>query len=131
MPTVYPLYVSKDKKEIFQRFVEIARREGKKVSALLLELAEDYVKKHGSGNPTFPLDKWVENNEVLAFPTLGEPAQIMYLIKLDKEMLQKIKEHAQSYADKATLLLKELEKHEGHRKYGIKDEYCTYCKFGL
>lgn len=131
MPTVYPLYISKERKEIFQQFVEIARREGKKISQLILELVEDYVKKHGSGNPAFPLDKWVEKPEVLAFPTLGEPPQIMYLIKLDKEMLQKIKEHAQSYTDKATLLLNEIERHKGHKKYGIKDEFCTYCRYGL
>lgn len=129
MARIITVSVKEKDKELWETFKKIAEREGG-VSKVIITLVEDYVKKHGSGNPSFPLDRWSEKPEFLPFPTLGEPPQTAYLVRLDKEMLQKIKEHAQSYADKASILLKELERHKDHERYGIKDEFCTYCKFG-
>lgn len=43
----------------------------------------DYVKKHGEGNPTFKIDKWVENPEMVALPTIGEPLKAETLARMD------------------------------------------------
>ena len=77
--------------ELLERFKEVARREGRPVSRLLQELMEDYLKKHGRGNPAFPLDKWVENKDFIAFPTLGEKPDPELAKKMPDEMVQTIR----------------------------------------
>lgn len=89
-PQVYKsrtIYTFSVEKELLDRFREIARREGKAVSHLLQELIEDYIKRHGDGNPCFRLDKWVEEPEMVAFPTLGEEPKPELVQNLDNDTL--------------------------------------------
>ena len=72
-----------------ERFKEVARREGRPVSRLLQELMEDYLKKHGRGNPAIPLDRWAEDKEFVAMPTLGEKPNPELLRKMDNDMLER------------------------------------------
>jgi hypothetical protein len=71
--------------EIYEKFKEIARREGKPVNRLLQELMLDYIKNHGEGNPNFKLEKWVENPRFVALPTLGEAFTFEKAVKMAKE----------------------------------------------
>jgi len=48
----------------------IAARERKKTSELIVQILEDYVKAHAEGNPAFSLDKWQENPDFQAVPTI-------------------------------------------------------------
>ena len=80
--------------ELLERFKEVARREGRPVSRLLQELMEDYVKKHGRGNPAIPLDRWVEDVEFVAMPTLGEKPNPELVRKLPDDLLQELRYHA-------------------------------------
>jgi len=77
---------------VVEQFGEIARREHKSTSELLMELVSDHVKKHGKGNPTFSLEKWQDEPEFVALPTIGEPLTLIKLSKLadsDFELLEK------------------------------------------
>ena len=49
---------------------EIADREGKSSSEVIMELITEYVKHHGSGNPAFKLDQWQEDPSFQVVPTL-------------------------------------------------------------
>ncbi len=47
-----------DKEGIMNELEVIAARERKKTSELIVEVLEQYVKAHSSGNSTFTLDNW-------------------------------------------------------------------------
>jgi hypothetical protein len=74
--------------ELLEAFKRVAVREGKPVNRLIQEFMRDYVKKHGSGNPAFPLDKWVDNPELSAHPTIGEPLTKRFAKMNDEEVYE-------------------------------------------
>jgi len=65
------IYIPEDKIPIFEELTRIAKREGRSVSSILIEFIEEYVKKHGEGNPVIALDKFISGAVVKALPTLG------------------------------------------------------------
>jgi hypothetical protein len=58
--------------DLLDKFQELARREGKAMNQVLQSLMENYVKIHGSGNPSFEITKWVEQPEFTVDPALRE-----------------------------------------------------------
>jgi hypothetical protein len=75
-----------DKLQIIQKFDAIAEKEKKKFSELLVEQIEDYVKKHGDGNPAFTLDQFQDKN-FRACPAFYRQNQdwYSYLMSLSKQ----------------------------------------------
>ena len=59
-----------DKEAVMQELEVIAARERKKTSELIVQILEEYVKAHAEGNPAFSLDKWQENPDFQAVPTI-------------------------------------------------------------
>lgn len=59
-----------DMRTILKELDIIAVREDKTRSELVCNLIKDYVKAHSEGNSTFKLDKWQEDPEFKAIPTL-------------------------------------------------------------
>jgi len=51
-----------NKLPIIEKFQDIARREGIKMSPLLIKLIEEYVNHHADGNPNFTLDQFHEKD---------------------------------------------------------------------
>ena len=47
-------------KSLHKKFKEIAAREERDMRDILNEQVQEYVKIHGSGNPSFKLDNWQE-----------------------------------------------------------------------
>jgi len=47
----------------------IAVREGRSLQDILIELSNDYIKKHGNGNPAYTLDQF-QDKEFAAYPAL-------------------------------------------------------------
>ena len=86
--------VSEEMKPIVDKFKEICQREGKSMSKMLVELIEDYVKRHANGNPAIPLDRWTEDKEFIACPTLGEPPWKYNLEDFSNEVLDMIIYHS-------------------------------------
>lgn len=130
MPFIYPLYVRKDRIEVLRNLMKIASREGRPVSQILLDLAEEYIRKHASGNPGFSLDKWLDNEGFIAFPTLGELWGADKLARLPVDMLRQLQENASYYVTQSKYLLREHEQHQTHIKFGVKVEKCPYCSVG-
>jgi hypothetical protein len=89
---LFTLYISKDKIPVFEKMKEIAKREGRPLSAIIWSLLEEYVKKHGEGNPSFRLEKWIEQPNFKAFPTLGEIPDFDKLMKEDPKYLMELKD---------------------------------------
>ena len=58
-----------DKIAVVDEFKKIASREGKAKSELLVELIEEYVKAHSSGNPSFTMDQF-QDPGFQAVPTI-------------------------------------------------------------
>jgi len=80
--------------ELADRLREHARKEGERLSQVVEKAIEDYLKDHYRGNPAFPLDKWVEDEEFVAFPTLGERPNPELVRTLPNDMLQELRYHA-------------------------------------
>lgn len=85
---VFPLYVRKEYQPILEKAKEVAKREGKPLSELIFTLLQDYIKKHGSGNPSFEITKWVEKPDFKAYPTLGETPNADKLMREDPETIK-------------------------------------------
>jgi hypothetical protein len=61
-----------DDVEIMEKMEEIAKREKRSLSFLLVESAKEYVKAHGEGNETYALDEF-SRGDLLAYPTAWLP----------------------------------------------------------
>jgi len=122
------LSIPDDKIPVFEEFKKIAQREGKSFSALLVEVVEEYVKKHAEGNPVYKLDKWVDNREFVAFPSLGEPARPSRLRKLPPDMLKELVANARTYLQVGESLTLWVEPHKYHKSLGYKEARCPYCQ---
>lgn len=59
-----------DKEGMLHELNVIAAREGKKRSEIIVQVLEEYVKAHSSGNDSFKLDNWQEDPEFQAVPTI-------------------------------------------------------------
>jgi hypothetical protein len=81
-----------DKEPILKELRVIAAREGKSTSEIIVNVLEEYVKAHSSGNNTFKLDSWQENPGFQAVPTISSPSETWfnYLSDCDKEELTDI-----------------------------------------
>ena len=64
--------------EMLREFDIIATRERKSKSELIVDLIQEYVKTHGSGNNTFKLDTWNEDPEFQAVPTISSKPETWY-----------------------------------------------------
>lgn len=64
-----------DKDNIVAELEVIAARERKSRSKLIMELIEQYVQAHSSGNDSFKLDNWQEDPEFQAVPTIFSDPQ--------------------------------------------------------
>ena len=94
MAKLYTISVPESRSELIRLIKEKAREEGKGISELILDAIEEYLKKHYRGNPAFSLDKWVEDEEFVAMPTLGEKPNPELVRKLPDDMLQELRYHA-------------------------------------
>mgnify|MGYP001596125489 CR=1 FL=1 len=83
--------IDQDAQPIYKEFRKLADRENKKINELLTEVVADYVKKHGEGNPTFQLDKWVLDPKFRGFPTLGEDPYKWDIRALSEKELKELK----------------------------------------
>lgn len=114
--------------ELWLKFREIAQREGG-ISQVLRALILDYLQKHGSGNPAFSLDKWIDNSEFMAMPTLGEGPDPRRLRKMPRQALMQLLNNAKAYASTVEPMLRQLAEHEDtHKKWGLRDKNCIYCR---
>lgn len=66
--TNFSLYLEEDQ---IKRLDEIHWRERKSVSELVRDAINEYISNHFEGNKTFSLEKWQENPEFKAMPTLN------------------------------------------------------------
>ena len=61
--------------ELYKQFQEICRREGVSIADKLNGFMEDYIKVHGSGNPQFNLEPFIENPKFRADPAFRADKQ--------------------------------------------------------
>jgi metal-responsive CopG/Arc/MetJ family transcriptional regulator len=81
-----------DKEPLLTELNVIAAREGKRRSEIIVDLIEQYVKAHGSGNDSFKLDNWQDDPEFQAVPTILAEKEKWdsYLEECNDEELTKI-----------------------------------------
>jgi hypothetical protein len=82
-------YVDPEQRKILE---EIRWREHKSFSEIVRKAVDEFIKSHQEGNDTFRLDKWQEDPEFQAVPTILAPTQkwYSYLNDCDKDDLTKI-----------------------------------------
>jgi len=83
-------YVTEEYRPYVNALKDIAKREGKPFSRIILELIKEYVEKHGYGNPNYRLTDFVKGLVVEAFPTLGHDPKKFPIQQLSDEMLARI-----------------------------------------
>ena len=91
-PLVSSFSIPSDKQWILYHAAAIAAREKTTVSALIVSLLESYVKTHESGNPSYELNKWMDNPEFKADPAVREKNEKWdkYLSQCDPKDLQQL-----------------------------------------
>ncbi|MEM4154868.1 MAG: hypothetical protein QXW52_08645 [Candidatus Caldarchaeum sp.] len=121
------IYLSQsDVSDLYSRLLSILKREGKSFNAWLYEQIKDYVVRHGEGNPSFSLTKWITMPEFVAFPTLGEPAKPELLYSMDARTLTELMRNAESWMMNADYVLRKLSEHQKYHQ-GVKVDGCPYC----
>jgi len=99
---VRSIYLSgEDAEKLLEAFMEVAKREGLSFNQAIKKAMEEYVKRHGGGNPAMPLDRWVEDREFVAFPTLGERPKEGLLEQMDEDMLDEYASLARQHLEAA------------------------------
>lgn len=58
--------------DLKNRLQEVLYKEKKTLREWFAEQAEEYIKRHGAGNPAVPLEKFLENPQYVACPTILE-----------------------------------------------------------
>jgi len=79
------LYVPQEYAIIIKKAREIARREGRSLSNLVMELLRDYVRRHEPGNPQLPLTRFTgesKDGRRCSVEGCDEPAQ--FIVFLDR-----------------------------------------------
>ena len=91
------LYVPREFSEIVKKAREIARREGRSLSKLVMDLLRDYVRRHEPGNPQLPLTRFTGESKDGKCSVEGcdEPAQFIVFLDHGKiiEKLRVCEEH--------------------------------------
>lgn len=64
----------------------LAKKEGKSLSKLTVELWKDYWKKHGNGNPAHMITQWAKDSNLIAIPAFGND------IEFWKEYIENLKD---------------------------------------
>jgi len=78
------LYVPQEYAIIVKKAREIARREGRSLSNLVMDLLRDYVRIHEPGNPQLPLTRFVEGAEDSKVCSVeGCDAEAAFLVYVD------------------------------------------------
>ena len=62
--------MSGDNLDVYEKGVEILKREDVSLSEFMIENMKKLIKEHGDGNPTFTLDHFTQNKEFQATPAL-------------------------------------------------------------
>lgn len=72
--------------EILGQFQKIMLREGGSTSAGFTDYMVNYIKAHGSGNPSYEITQWVNDKDFRAVPTIlaGDDTWDKYLKDCDK-----------------------------------------------
>ena len=99
-PWQLKIYIPREYQIIIEKAKEIARREGRSLSSLIMQLLRDYVRAHYPGNPQLPLTRFVdgaENSKVCSVE--GCDAEAAFLVYVDHgkviEKIQLCEEHLQ------------------------------------
>lgn len=83
---------------VIEAFEEIARREGTKLSPLIIKLIEEYVVKHQAGNPQHLITSSIENEDFTGFPAMAiDIKQKRAYLKKNKKMAQEMQYHLQEW----------------------------------
>lgn len=128
MAWYYPVYVKKAYRDIFKQFLEIVKKQGESPSEVILKMVTEYVQLCVKEGNNSRLDEWAEKPEARALPSLGVGPDWRLLIKLPADTLAVIAENAEAYASLAKTMLKHHSIHADHKKYGMKDPNCYYCR---
>lgn len=55
---------------VLEQFQKIMAREGSSASEGFTDYISNYIKVHGSGNPSYEITQWIDNKDFRAIPTL-------------------------------------------------------------
>jgi hypothetical protein len=109
MITIYP---DERTRALWEQLKKIAKREGVPVSEIARRAWEDYIRKHGEGNPVIPLEKWNRGPEVWALPTLGEPIDLEKWMQASEQDLRILLKAAKARYEEAVELARRRGLHE-------------------
>ena len=84
-------YYLSDSDIVQDEFEELAYKERTSVSSLYRDAIQEYLQKHGDGNPVYTLDQF-NDESMKAVPALFKPAETWtgYYSKLDQKLYKEI-----------------------------------------
>jgi len=92
--TRFEVYVPLHYQQLILKAKEIARREGRSLSALVLELLRDYVRRHEPGNPQLPLTRFTgESKEERRCSVEGCNEPAAYEVYADHQKMRLCEDH--------------------------------------
>ena len=82
-----------DKEPLIKKINELADKEGKKFSELIIEVLEQYAKQHADGNPQYQIDQFADP-DFIACPAFYRDGRTWenYISKAEPKELEKLKQ---------------------------------------
>ena len=79
--------------EVYQEYVKICKRNGRKIADDLDSYMRDVIKNHSTGNDQMKIEQWVDNSNMKAVPAFNSKREtwINYLPKLNPKELDEFK----------------------------------------
>jgi len=83
--------------EVVEVAKSIARKEYWPLSKVVEEALKEYIERHGSGNPNFSLDEFLDKKVIVALPTLGHNPDKWPWEDMPDALLKEIREASEKW----------------------------------
>jgi len=100
--------------EVYQEYVKICKRNGRKIADDLDSYMRDVIKNHSTGNDQMKIEQWVDNSNMKAVPAFNSKREtwINYLPKLNPKELDEFKIQLEKINKSVPLTVENSEKYE-------------------
>jgi len=84
----------------YHKFQDLARREGTKMSPLIMRIIEEYVSQHQEGNPQHLITSSMNDEDFMGFPAMAINAynKRSYIKKMPEKMRVELLYHVQEWS---------------------------------
>lgn len=100
---MYTLLMTDKRKKLIEEIKKTADSAHMDLSQIIDVALEEWLKRHGSGNPAFDLTQWVDNSSFVPWPSIGHDSKkwFKWFNKADEKDLTEVASKLRWLSDKS------------------------------